>query len=146
MIQEKIVPDIEESFYIINVRRYGDDRGVLTTIEEDTDIPFNIKRVYYISDVSKEKERAHHAHFESQRVLSAIQGSVNVMLFDGKRRETFILDNPAKAIYFNKLVWCELSNFENNAIVLALASQQYNETDYIRNYDDYIKIISSRGQ
>ena len=128
-------------FYELNIRRYGDDRGFLTTIEGNKDIPFEIKRVYYLSEVSKNKERAHHAHKRSKRVLSAIQGSVEVHLFDGKNKRTFFLDDPTKAIYFDNKVWCELVNFKDNAIVLALASEEYDEKEYIRNYDEYLKYI-----
>ncbi len=128
------------SFFGLDIRRYGDDRGFLTTIE-NSEIPFKIKRVYYISEVSKDKDRAHHAHKRSQRILSCIQGSVEVSLFDGKNKKTFLLDNPKKAVYFNKKVWCELSNFKDNAIVLALASEGYDEKEYIRNYYEYLKFI-----
>lgn len=127
----------------LKVRRYGDDRGFLTTIEGNKDIPFEIKRVYYLSDVLKDKERAHHAHKRSKRVLSAIKGSVCVSLFDGIHKRKIILDSPEKAVYFDNLVWCELSNFENDAIVLALASEGYDEAEYIRSYDEYLKCIKN---
>ena len=139
--QKKRSYELCEKFYELNIRRYGDDRGFLTTIEGNKDIPFEIKRVYYLSEVSKNKERAHHAHKRSKRVLSAIQGSVEAHLFDGKNKRTFFLDDPTKAIYFDNKVWCELVNFKDNAIVLALASEEYDEKEYIRNYDEYLKYI-----
>ncbi len=130
-----------EKFYEINIRQYGDDRGKLTTIEGLNDVPFEIKRVYYISDVGLNKERAHHAHKNSKRVLSAIQGSCKAVLYDGKLRKEFILNSKTKGIYFDKAVWCELSEFKDNAIVLALASEVYDESDYIRNYEEYIEFL-----
>lgn len=130
----------DTKFYEFSIRRYGDERGYLTTIE-DNEIPFTIKRVYYLSELSQNKERAHHAHKRSQRVLSAIQGKVKVSLFDGKNKKEFILDNPNKAVYFNNKVWCELSNFKDNAIVLALASEAYDEREYIRKYDEFLNYI-----
>ncbi len=128
-----------ENFYEINIRQYGDDRGRLTTIEGLNDIPFEIKRVYYISDVSAGKERAHHAHKASRRVLSAINGSCKVLLFDGNVKKEFILNSKTKGVYFNRGVWCELSEFKDNAIILALADEIYDEADYIRDYEEYLK-------
>lgn len=132
------------SFYPISIRRYGDNRGFLTTLEENTDVPFKIKRTYYLSEISKGHDRAHHAHKHSKRVLSAIQGSVKATLFDGKNKETFTLDNPNKGVYFSNKVWCELSDFKDNAIVLALASEKYYEKEYIRSYDEFINYINKR--
>ncbi len=134
----------KNKFFDLQIRRYGDERGYLTTVD-DAEIPFQIKRVYYISDVSENKERAHHAHKRSQRVLSVIQGSVNVSLFDGVNKKNIVLNSSDQAVYFDKHVWCELSNFRNNAIVLALASENYDESDYIRNYEDFIRLVNKRG-
>lgn len=135
-----------DNFYEINIRQYGDDRGKLTTIEGLCDIPFEIKRVYYISDVLPDKDRAHHAHKNSRRVLSAIQGSCKATLFDGSVRKEFILNSKTKALYFNKHIWCELSEFRDNAIIIALADMGYDEDDYIRDYDDYIKFLKENGE
>lgn len=135
-----------ENFYEINIRQYGDDRGKLTTIESLNDIPFEIKRVYYISDVSFNKERAHHAHKTSKRVLTAINGSCKVSLFDGKIKKEFILNSKTKGVYFNNHVWCELSEFKDDAIVLALSDMFYDENDYIRNYEDYIQFLKENGE
>lgn len=135
-----------ENFYEINIRQYGDERGKLTTIEGLNDIPFEIKRVYYISNVGLDKDRAHHAHKNSKRVLSAIQGSCKATLFDGKIKKEFILDSMTKGVYFNKAVWCELSEFKDNAIVLALADEVYDEADYIRSYEEYIKFLDKQKE
>lgn len=130
-------------FFEFDIRRYGDDRGYLTTIDDD-EIPFKIKRVYYLSEISKDKERAHHAHKRSKRVLTCIQGSVVVSLFDGRKRQKFILDSPSKAVYFSNNVWCELSDFKNNAIVLALVSERYDEREYIRDYDEFLQYVKGK--
>lgn len=130
-------------FWEFVFRRYGDDRGYLTTIDDD-EIPFKIKRVYYLSEISKDKERAHHAHKRSKRVLTCIQGSVVVSLFDGRKRQKFILDSPSKAVYFSNNVWCELSDFKNNAIVLALVSERYDEREYIRDYDEFLQYVKGK--
>lgn len=132
-------------FYEIKVRRYCDNRGVLSTFESKNDIPFEIKRVYYLSELSQEKDRAHHAHIYSERVLTVMQGGCKVTLFDGKNKAIFLLDSPEKAVYFDKLVWCELSDFKNNAIVLALASDVYREEEYIRDYRVFVELIEKQG-
>ena len=134
-----------ENFYEIKIPRYGDDRGKLTTLEAGSQVPFDIKRTYYLSEVSEGKNRACHAHKVSQRVLSAIVGACKVTLFDGNKKEEFILDDPEKGIYFNCGVWCELSEFQKDTIVLALASEPYFEEEYIRNFEDYMKYIEGKN-
>lgn len=128
------------SFYEFNIRRYGDSRGQLTTIE-NSEIPFSIKRVYYLSDLDSEKDRAHHAHKFSRRVLSAIKGTCRVILDDGKIKREYKLNTPLKAVFFDKKVWCELTDFSEDAVILALSDKPYFEEDYIRNYDKYLELI-----
>lgn len=130
---------MEQNFYTFEVERYGDDRGALISLEYMKNLPFEIKRVYFIYDVKEGKKRANHAHRESQRVLIAINGSCKVRVFDGKNEMNFKLDNPQKALYFNKGVWCELSDFNLGTIVLAISNQIYTEKDYIRDYDQFLE-------
>lgn len=133
-----------KKFYELKIRRYGDERGFLTTFEAENDVPFEIKRVYYLSEVEKRKTRACHAHKESKRVLSAAAGSCEVRLFDGKENAVFRLDSPEKAIYFDKGVWCELGNFSEGAVVLAFSDHPYFEEEYIRNYDEFLEFIKEQ--
>jgi len=137
---------MEKNFYTIEVEKYGDDRGALISLEHMKNLPFEIKRVYFIYGVNEGKKRAHHAHRESQRVLIGISGSCNVRVFDGKNEMTLKLDDPQKALYFNKGVWCELSDFAPGTIVLAISSQIYDEIDYIRNYDEFLEFRKSMEQ
>lgn len=137
--------NMQKKFYEYTIERYGDERGFLTSFEHPTNVPFDIKRTYYISDVFSDKKRACHAHKSSQRVLSAIVGSCKAALFDGKTRQTFNLDSPEKALYFDKLVWCELSDFKENTIILALADEPYYEEEYIRSYDEYLEILKNQN-
>lgn len=130
-----------QKFYEIDITRYGDERGQLTSFETGKNIPFDIKRTYYISDVKEGKKRACHAHKVSKRVLTAVKGSCKVSLFDGKNRQEFIMNNPAKAVFFDCGVWCELSAFEPETVILALASEPYYEEEFIRNYDDFVTYI-----
>jgi len=134
---------IVQNFYEYTIERYGDERGFLTSFEHPKNVPFEIQRTYYISDVSPDKKRACHAHKNSQRVLSAINGSCKVSLSDGEIKQTFDLNSPNKAVYFDKLIWCELGDFTENAIILVLASEPYYEEEYIRNYDDYLEILKN---
>lgn len=131
----------------IHLRHYGDERGMLTTIEENSDIPFTIKRVYYLSNLSKDKKRACHAHKLSQRVLIALNGSCNVSFFDGKEKYAYQLKSTTyEGAYFNSGIWCELSDFEDNTIILALSDMEYDEKEYIRNFDDYIRFKEGANQ
>lgn len=129
----------------IYLRKYGDERGLLTTIEENTDIPFSIKRVYFLSKLTQDKHRACHAHKKSQRVLMAVNGSCIVTLLDGKEKFVYELNSEGYGIYFNKGIWCELSNFAANTIILALSDMEYKENEYIRNFEDYIKFKESQN-
>lgn len=134
-----------ENFFEVKISSYGDDRGKLTTLEVGKEVPFDIKRAYYISNVSPDKNRACHAHKVSKRVLSAIAGACKVSLFDGNCKADFLLNNPEKGIYFNCGVWCELSEFQEGTIVLALASEPYFEEEYIRNFEDYKNYIEGKN-
>ena len=127
-------------FFEVNIRRYEDSRGILTTIE-NKDIPFRIRRVYYLSELKKDKDRAHHANKYSKRVISVIQGSCKVILSNGKIKHTYELKDPQKGIFFDKKIWCELTEFAENTIVLALADKPYSENDYIRDYEEFLKIM-----
>ena len=133
-----------ENFYVLKIPRFGDERGRLTTLEVGREVPFEIKRTYYLSDVAEDKNRACHAHKISKRVLSVICGSCDVSLYDGNNKKEIVLDNPERGIYFNSGVWCELSNFKKGTVVLALASEPYFEEEYIRNFEDYIKYIKDK--
>jgi len=133
----------KNNFYEFNIRRYGDSRGLLTTIE-DFEIPFKIKRVYYLSHINSGQKRAQHAHKSSKRVLIPLVGSCKMSLFDGKVKKYFELKTSSKAVFFDKKVWCELSDFSDDAVVLALADKSYCEKDYIRNYEDYLEYIGSK--
>ncbi len=130
---------MNKNFYTFEIEKYGDERGSLISLENPKNIPFEIKRIYYILDVKEEKKRACHAHRDSQRVLIALAGKCCVKVFDGTNEMNVKLDNPQKALYFNKGVWCELSNFAEDTIILALSSHIYYESEYIRNYDDFLK-------
>ena len=130
-----------EKFYKIEIEQHGDERGCLTLFEHPKNVPFEIKRVYYLSGIKEGKKRACHAHRNSQRLTTAVCGSCEATLFDGKNKETFLLNSQKEALFFDKGVWCELNNFSPDAVLLLLASEPYDESEYIRDYNEFLTYI-----
>ena len=123
---------------IIDIRKYTDNRGYLSVVEEGTDIPFDIKRVYYLYMVP-EVARGAHAHKELQQLLIATSGSVDVIMDDGLNKQTFHLDRPWKGLYVPAGLWRDLENFSGGAVLMCLASEKYDADDYIREYQEFLK-------
>jgi len=126
---------------IMDIRRYSDDRGYLSVIEERSDVPFDIKRVYYLYNVP-EAARGAHAHKKLQQMLVATSGSVHVTVDDGIEKKTFVLDKPWKGLLIVPGLWRDMDNFSGGAVLLVLASEYYDESDYIRNYEEFLKYKS----
>ena len=122
---------------IIDIRRYSDERGYLSVVENELDIPFDIKRIYYLYMVP-EVARGAHAHKELQQLLIATSGSVDVIMDDGTNKKTFHLDRPWKGLLIPPGLWRDLENFSGGAVLLCLASEKYNAEDYIRDYKEYL--------
>ncbi|AJI53500.1 sugar 3,4-ketoisomerase [Francisella philomiragia] len=128
---------------ILKFNILGDDRGSLISLEQNKNIPFDIKRVYYIFDTNSSVRRGFHAHKNLSQVLICVSGSCKIMLDDGKSRKHFSLDNPHKGLIISGLVWREMYEFSNDCVLMVLASELYDETDYIRNYDEFIKEVNN---
>ncbi len=124
-------------------KKLGDGRGNLTAIEGDEDIPFAINRVYYIYDTREDIERGFHAHKSLEQIVLCIHGSVRFTLDDGVERQDVVLDTPNKGIYLSNVIWREMRDFSDDAILLVLASEHYDESDYIRNYDEFLRFVNS---
>ena len=122
---------------IIDIRRYSDTRGYLSVIENDVDIPFEIKRIYYLYLVP-EVARGAHAHKELQQLLIATSGSVDVIMDDGTSKKTFHLDKPWKGLLVAPGLWRDLENFSGGAVLMCLASEKYDAADYIRDYNEFL--------
>ena len=125
---------------IINFPTIGDERGSLVSMEGQDKIPFNIKRVYFIFDTKKNVSRGFHAHRDLQQVAVCVAGKCRMTLDDGKKREEVWLDSPNKGIYIDKYIWREMHDFSTDCVLLVLASEHYSESDYIRDYDQFLRI------
>ena len=123
---------------IIDIRRYSDTRGYLSVVENGIDIPFDIKRIYYLYMVP-EVARGAHAHKELQQLLIATSGSVEVIMDDGKEKKSFMLDRPWKGLLIPPGLWRDLENFSGGAVLMCLASEKYDAEDYIRDYKEFLE-------
>lgn len=112
--------------------------GTLTPIEAPGEIPFEVKRLYYIYDVQDNIVRGKHSHKKLHQVLICIHGSVDIRLENYYGEEKYTLNDPSIGLYVGPNIWREMSNFTNDAILLVLASDHYDENDYIRDYDQYL--------
>lgn len=121
---------------------HGDDRGQLVALEEGKDIPFDIKRVYYIYDTLEGVRRGFHAHKNLEQILICVHGSCKILLDNGTEKETVVLDKPYKGLYIANNIWREMYDFSPDAVLLVLASSLYDEADYIRNYDEFLAFIN----
>jgi len=131
---------------IINFQVKGDSRGSLIALEANKDIPFEIKRVYYIFDTKKDVVRGHHAHKTLEQVLICVSGSCIIVLDDGKKRNEVLLDKPNIGLYVGPNMWREMKDFTPDAVLLVLASDWYDEADYIRDYSEFLAYLQKQGQ
>lgn len=122
---------------IINVPKHADPRGNLSFAENFKQVPFEIRRAYWIYDVPGGENRGGHAYKENQEFVIALSGSFDVILDDGKEKKRFSLNRSYYGLYVPKGVWREMDNFSTNSVALILSSTPYDKDDYIRNYDDY---------
>lgn len=118
----------------------GDERGSLVSLEELKNIPFIIKRIYYLYDLQNELSRGFHAHKALQQVLICVRGACTVLLDNGEERQSLNLDQPYIGLFIDKMIWREMHVFSDNCILMVIASDYYDESDYIRNYSDFIKL------
>ncbi len=132
--------------YQIELPKITDPRGNLTFIEGEKHVPFEIKRVYYLYDVPGGATRAGHAHKSLQQVLIAISGSFDVTLDDGKEKKRYHLNRSYTGLYVHPLIWRVIDNFSSGAVCLSIVSDLYDESDYFRNYDDFLKAIGEQNK
>ncbi|GKW33398.1 sugar 3,4-ketoisomerase [Pectobacterium versatile] len=125
----------------LQLQTHGDERGSLIALEQDKNIPFEIKRVYYIFDTKESVRRGFHAHKQLKQVVIAVRGSCRFLLDDGKEKISIFLDNPAQGLLIESFIWREMFDFSDDCVLMVLANKLYDESDYIRNYDDFLKLI-----
>jgi len=126
---------------IIELPKIADPRGNLTFIEGDHHVPFDIRRVYYLYDVPGGAERGGHAHKELSQLIVAMSGSFDVLLDDGREKRRFHLNRSYYGLYVCPMIWRELDNFSSGSVCMVLASNRYDEADYYRNYDQFLKAL-----
>lgn len=124
---------------LIKFKDICDKYGHLTPIESKIDIPFEIKRVYYITGVEDGVTRGHHSHRKLHQVLICLNGSIKIKIKNPNEEEVVELNDPSVGLYIGPYVWREMFNFTEGSVLLILASEYYNENDYIRNYDFYLE-------
>ena len=125
---------------IIEMSKVHTDVGNITILENGDNIPFDVKRVYYLYDVPSGEERGGHAHYELEQYIVSASGSFDVILDDGVNRRRISLNRPNLALHIVPGLWRSLDNFSSGSICMVLASHVYNEADYLRNYVKYLKI------
>ncbi|GKX41509.1 MULTISPECIES: sugar 3,4-ketoisomerase [Pectobacterium] len=126
---------------LIQLQTHGDDRGSLIALEQDHNIPFEIKRVYYLFSTKKNVSRGFHAHKELKQVAIAVRGSCRFLLDDGNEKIELLLDNPAQGLLIESFVWREMYDFSEDCVLMVLADRFYDESDYIRKYDEFIDLV-----
>ena len=123
---------------IVELKKIIDPRGNLTVVEGQTELPFAIRRVYWVYDVPGGEHRGGHAHKRCQELLVAVSGSFSVTLDDGRARRTFLLNHPYQGLLIPENTWRTLDDFSSGAVCLVIASEPFDEDDYIRDYDEYL--------
>jgi oxalate decarboxylase/phosphoglucose isomerase-like protein (cupin superfamily) len=126
---------------LVDLPKISDPRGNLSFIEAGKDVPFDIKRVYYLYDVPGGSDRGSHAHKNLHQFIVAMSGSFDVLLDDGKKKKRFHLNRSYNGLYVCPMMWRYLDNFSSGAVCMVLASSHYDEADYIRDYSDFISLI-----
>lgn len=125
---------------IIELPKFLDARGNLSFAQNNTHIPFEIKRTYWLYDVPGGESRGGHAYRETEEFVIALSGSFDVIVNDGKEKKTFHLNRSYYGLYIPKGIWREMDNFSTNSLALEFASTNYNPEDYIRDYNEYLKL------
>jgi dTDP-4-dehydrorhamnose 3,5-epimerase-like enzyme len=128
---------------IIDFKYLGDDRGSLVALEGNRSVPFDIKRVYYIFGTKEGVSRGFHAHRNLKQVAVCITGSCRFVLDSGKKKEDVVLENSLKGLLVDNFIWHEMYDFSPDCVVMVLASEYYDESDYIRDYQEFLKTMNN---
>ena len=122
---------------VVDLSKFHSNAGNITVVENDNNIPFEVKRIYYLYDIPGGEDRGGHAHIELEQYIVAASGSFDVVLDDGTNKKKFTLNRPYLALHIVHGLWRQLNNFSSGSVCLVLASHEYDENDYIREYSEY---------
>ncbi len=128
-----------EDCIIVDLPKIHNDAGNLTFLDNNKNLPFDIKRIYYLYDVPMGADRGGHGHYELQQYIVAASGSFTFVLDDGTNKKEVFLNDPSKALHIRPGIWREIKNFSSGSICLVLASHVYEESDYMRDYQEFTK-------
>lgn len=116
----------------------GDERGDLVALEQEIHVPFEIKRIYYIYRTERGVSRGYHAHRNLKQIVICLNGSVNMLLDNGTVREQVLMDSPTKGLLIESVIWREMHDFSPDCVLLVIASEHFDEKDYIRDYAEFL--------
>lgn len=127
---------------LIEFEKHGDERGTLIALEQWKNIPFEVRRVYYMYETGAGVVRGHHAHKHLKQVLICVHGSCKIRLDDGQEEKIVPLDDPSTGLYLESNIWREMFDFSEDAVLMVLASELYDESDYIRDYNSFLEYVN----
>lgn len=130
-----------KNIQMISLQVLGDKRGSLIALEQNKNIPFDIKRIYYIFDTKTNVSRGFHAHYNLEQVAICLKGSVTFILDDGKERKSVLLNSPSVGLHIRGLIWREMHDFSDDCVLMVVSSEHYDEADYIRDYQYFLDCI-----
>lgn len=130
---------------LLEFRKVANPKGNLTAIEGGQDVPFDIKRVFYLYDVPGGEDRGGHAHRALEQVIIAASGSFDIVVEDGVTERRFFLNRSYSGLYIPPMIWAHLENFSSGSVSLVLASAHYDESDYYRDHDEYLRVVRGRS-
>ena len=137
---------MKEMYKLLKFKDLGDERGKLVVVEGGMDIPFDIKRVFYIYGSDSTVIRGCHANIDSEFVLINVAGKSKVKITDGKNVDIVSLDKPMDGLYLPKMIWKEMYEFSPDSVLLVLANTHYNGKEYIRDYNEYLKLMENYNE
>lgn len=141
MIMDKLEISILDTNLLVEFPQSKDDRGKLTVISKQNSFTEDPKSIYFIHDIPETQTRGNHAHKTLQQIIFAVSGSFEVKLFDGKKRKTYLLNTPSIGLIIPKMIWVDIDKFSKDAVILVLADKEYDEDEYIRNFNNYMDLI-----
>ncbi len=131
---------------LLDFKIIGDDRGSLISLEQNKNIPFKIKRVYYLFNTKDSVRRGFHAHRKLKQIAICVRGSCKFLLDDGKEKQHVLLDSPHKGLFIENMIWHEMYDFSPDCVLMVVTDEYYDESDYTRDYDKFLEIINSDSQ